>query len=366
MTVLQSRPAASPADVTGTPRRAPRTVRRVTLDGAASLIGSASASLALVTVLYEHVLPFSGTLGFLVCWYLVFLACYAALVSMSNPRPVVVDRVVTATLWVAASVVLFAIGTTLYYTFHRGWDAFTHTNFYTQTMAGVSPTAPLAQGGILHAIVGTGIEIGLAVVVSVPLGIGTAVYLSEVGGPGTRLVRTVVEAMTALPEILAALFVYVVLIVEFGWPKSGLAVSAAMAVTMVPIIARASEVSLRVVPNGLREASMALGSSRWTTVRKVVLPCAAPALVNSTILGVARAIGETAVPLILSGSSSFMNYNPTTNEMNSLPLSIYTAVKTHEDAQITRAFGAASVLLVAVLVLFAIARWLTRGKAAQR
>ena len=90
--------------------------------------------------------------------------------------------------------------------------------------------------------------------------------MSEVGGRGSRLVRTVVEAMTALPEILAGLFVYVTLIVDFGLPKSGLAVSAAMAVTMVPIIARASEVALRVVPNGLREASNALGASHWKTV----------------------------------------------------------------------------------------------------
>jgi phosphate transport system permease protein len=172
--------------------------------------------------------------------------------------------------------------------------------------------------------------------------------------------------MTALPEILAGLFVYVTLVVGLGGPKSGLAVSVAMAVTMVPIIARASEVSLRVVPNGLREASLALGSTQWTTVRKVVLPCAAAALANSTILGVARAIGETAVPLILSGTSSFMNVNPTRNEMNSLPLYIYAAVKSGEPTQIARGFGAAGVLLAMVLVLFATARWLTRDKAARR
>ncbi len=362
MTALQERTEQKVA-----PSRAvPRTVRGMTFDQAASLVGALLASLALVTILYDHLLPFSGTLGFLVCWFVVFQGCYAALVAMSNPRPVVIDNVVTATLWAAAGVVVLAIGSTLYYTVHRGWSALTHTNFYTQTMAGVSPTAPLTQGGILHAIVGTGLEIAVAVVASVPLGIGTAVYLSEVRGPGTRIVRTVVEAMTALPEILAALFIYVVLIVEFGWPKSGLAVSAAMTVTMVPIIARASEISLKIVPNGLREASMALGSTRWTTVRKVVLPSALPALVNSTILGVARAIGETAVPLILSGSSSFMNYDPTENEMNSLPLYTFTSVKTGLDLAITRAFGAASVLLAAVLVLFAIARWLTRKDVGQR
>ncbi len=287
---------------------------------------------------------------------------------MSNPRPVVVDRCRHGNaVGRAPASSLLAIGSTLYYTVHRGWSALVHTNFYTQTMAGVSPTAPLTQGGILHAIVGTGIEIAVAVVVSVPLGIGTAVYLAEVRGPGTRIVRTVVEAMTALPEILAALFIYVVLIVEFGWPKSGMAVSAAMTVTMVPIIARASEISLKIVPNGLREASMALGSTRWTTVRKVVLPSALPALVNSTILGVARAIGETAVPLILSGSSSFMNYDPH-RERDELAtaLHLHRPSKPASISQITRAFGAASVLLAAVLILFGIARWLTRKEVGQR
>jgi phosphate transport system permease protein len=180
------------------------------------------------------------------------------------------------------------------------------------------------------------------------------------------LVRTVVEAMTALPEILAGLFVYVVLIVYFGLPKSGLAASAAMAVTMVPIIARAGEVALRVVPNGLREASSALGATHWNTVRRVVLPSARAGLGTATILAVARGIGETAVVLITSGASSFLTFNPTGVPMNSLPLYIYTAYSTHEPGAITRAFGAASVLLTMVLALFVIMRIILRDTSARR
>jgi phosphate transport system permease protein len=192
------------------------------------------------------------------------------------------------------------------------------------------------------------------------------VYMSEVGGRFSRLVRTVVDAMTALPEILAGLFVYVVLIVEVGLPKSGIAASAAMAVTMVPIIARASEVALRVVPGGLREASLALGASKWRTVRKVVLPSARAGLATATILGVARGVGETAVVLITSGASTFLTVNPTKNPMNSLPLFIFTSVKSQEPTAVTRAFGAASVLLVLVLILFVATRFLSRDKAVQR
>jgi phosphate transport system permease protein len=344
----------------------PRRLRVMTFDDWMSLVGSFLSALALVDIVYEHLLDGSGTLGFLACWFVTFLAIYAAVVAISNPRPIVVDRVITATLYAAAAVVIFALGTTVVYTFAKGFKALMHLNFFTHTMAGVSPIAPLNQGGILHAIAGTFIEVGIAVVISVPLGIGTAVYMSEVGGPVSRVVRTVVEAMTALPEILAGLFVYVFLIVEFGLPKSGIAVSVAMAVTMVPIIARASEVALRVVPSGLREASYALGASRWRTVRKVTLPSALAGLATATILGVARGVGETAIVLIVSGASSFMVLSPFTNEMNSLPLYIYTAFKTGEPLAITRAFGAASVLLVIVLVLFVATRILTRDKGARR
>jgi phosphate transport system permease protein len=348
------------------PKRPPRKIRVFTAQDWWSLFGSLASSFALVMVGYEHILDLSGLLGFLVCWYLVFLAVYATLVSISNPRPVVVERLVAATLYLAAAVVILALGSTVVYTFAKGWQAFDHLGFFTHDMAGVSPTAPLNQGGILQAIVGTVIEVGIAVAVSVPLGIGTAVYMTEVGGRGSQLVRTVVESMTALPEILAGLFVYVVLIVGFGLPKSGIAASAAMAVTMIPIIARAGEVALRVVPSGLREASNALGATHWKTVSKVVLPSARAGLATATILAVARGVGETAVVLITSGASSFLTFNPTSEPMNSLPLFIYTAYTTHEPVAITRGFGAASVLLAMVLALFVVARLLLRDKSDRR
>jgi phosphate transport system permease protein len=324
--------------------------------------GSVLSSFALVVIGYEHILDFSGLLGFLVCWYLVFMAVYGAVTAVAHPRTIVVDRLVAVSLYLAAGVVVLALGTTLVYTFVKGWMAVTHLSFLTHDMSGVAPTAPLSQGGIIHAIIGTVIEIGMAVVISVPLGIGTAIYMTEVGGRASRLVRTVVEAMTALPEILAGLFVYVVLIVGFGLPKSGLAVSVAMSVTMVPIIARAGEVALRVVPNGLREASHALGATHWKTVRKVVLPAAQAGLATGVILAIARGVGETAIVLINSGASSFTTFNPVNEPMNSLPLFIYTAYTTHETTAIDRAFGAASVLLTIVLLLFVATRVLLRDK----
>jgi phosphate transport system permease protein len=360
-------PADPPQQVPAPPRSAavddrPRRIRRLTFDDWASLLGAVLASLALVTVVYEHVLALSGTVGFLTCWFLVFQAMYAGLVALTNPRPVVVDRMVAATVWAAAGLVLYALGSTLWTTFHRGFPGLKHANTYTHTMAGVSPTAPLSQGGAAHALVGTLIEVGIAAAFSVPLGIATAVYLSEIGGRFARPVRTMIEAMTALPEILAGLFVYVVLVLGVGLQKSGLAVAVAMAVTMTPIVARSGEVALRIVPAGLREAGAALGATRWRTVLQVILPSAKGGLATAAILGIARGIGETAIPLICSGASSFMNTDPTDNQMNSLPLYIYTALKSGEPTQIKRAYAAAGVLLVLVLVLFALTRLLSRNR----
>jgi phosphate transport system permease protein len=343
-------------------KRKPRRVRALTLDDWLSLGGSVLASFALVEVGYLHLLNFSGIVGFAVCWYFVFLAVYGAVVAVANPRHIVVERLVAATLYLVAALVVFALATTLIYTFAEGWRAFVHPNFFTHDMAGVSTAAPLNQGGIYHAIVGTVIEVGMAVVVAVPLGIGTAVYMTEVRGPGSNLIRTVVEAMTALSDILAGLFVYAVLVVGFGLGKTGLAASIAIAVTMLPLVARASEVALRIVPGGLREASEALGATHWKTTWKVVLPSARAGLVTAAILAIARGIGETAVVLVTSGASSFLNYNPTREPMNSLPLFIYTAYETHQPVALTRAFGAASVLLAMVLLLFVVARWVVRDK----
>jgi phosphate transport system permease protein len=344
------------------PKPRPRRVRSLTLDDWLSLGGSVLGSFALVEIAYLHFLNFSGVVGFAVCWYLVFLLVYGTVVSIGNPRHIVVERLVAATLYLVAALVIFALASTVVYTFAEGWRAFVHLNFFTHDMAGVSTSAPLNQGGILHAIVGTLIMVGIAVVVAVPLGIGTAVYMSEVRGPGSHLIRTVVEAMTALSDILAGLFVYALLVVGLGLGKTGLAAAIAIAVTMLPLVARASEVALRVVPGSLRQASEALGATHWKTTWKVVLPSARAGLVTAGILAIARGIGETAVVLVTTGATSFFNANPISEPMTSLPLFIYTAYETHNPLALTRAFGAASVLLAMVLLLFVVARWIVRDK----
>jgi phosphate transport system permease protein len=366
MTVIDQAAGPSPAATAPTPRPTPRRVVKRDADEWAALVGSGLSSLALVWIIYENLLALSGIIGFIICWYVTFLVVYAAVTAIAHPVTVVKDRLASTMFLTAGAIVGLALGSTIIYTFVRGAAALVHVNFYTQDMAGVGPTAPLTQGGVLHAIAGTLIEISIAIVISLPLGVATAVYMTEVRGKLSRVVRTVVEAMTALPEILAGLFVYVVLIVRLGYPRTGFAAAVAISVTMIPIIARSSEVALRIVPGGLREASLALGSSQWQTVWRVVLPTAKAGLATALILGVARGVGETAAVLITSGASSYLNLNPFQDPMNSLPLFAFNAVRSGQELYITRGFGAAAILLVLVLTLFVIMRLLARGQVRSR
>lgn len=361
---------AGPLAVTAGPGEPPPDTPRVlggrTFDDVGSLLGSALSALLLDWLTYTQLLPFSGVLGFLLLWWLLFLAMYTAVTALGHPRTVVVERFASAIIHSGAAVVGIALFSTVVSTFIKGWPALHHLNFYTQDMAGVRPTSPLTEGGVLHAIAGSGIQIGIATAISLPLGVGTAVYMTEVGGRLAVTVRTVVEAMTALPDILAGLFIYTVLIIQFHWERTGFAAALALAVTMIPIIARAGEVVLRVVPGGLREAGVALGASQWQTVWRVVLPTARSGLATAVILGIARIAGETAPLLIVSGASTYLNLNPFHNPMNSLPLFIASAVRSGEPNFITRGYGAASLLLALVLALFALTRYLARDRVRSR
>jgi phosphate transport system permease protein len=359
-------PVVQPGFGPGDGEDRPRQLHQRTADDRLSMTGSIAGSFALVWVVYFQILPLSGVLGFLLCWYFAFLALYASVTAISNPRTVVVDRLMAAIVHVAALVVGFALVTVVVYTIWRGRLALPHLNFYTQDGSRVGLRSPLNRGGILHAIVGSSIQLGIAVVISLPLGLGTAVFMTEVGGWFSKVVRTIVEAMTAVPDLLAGLFVYVTLIIEFHMPRDGLAVAVALSVTMTPIIARSAEVALRVVPGGLREAGLALGASHWRTVRRIVLPTARPGLATALILAMARAVGESAPLLIVSGASTYFNKNPLKEPMNSLPLYIFEGAQSGQRLLVDRAFAAASVLLCFVFLLFVVTRLLARQRLAKR
>jgi phosphate transport system permease protein len=356
-------PAYDDDAVPATPRTS---IGRASANDRFDRYGAMLAALGLTWLLCERVLPLPGPAWFAIVFLLTCIAMTVMTTALSGTLTDIKDRVASIVVTAGALVVGVALASTVVFVVSRGWKPLLHPNFFTHDMAGVGPRDAFDRGGILHAIVGSMIELALALLVTLPLGIGTAVFMTEVGGRFAQVVRTVVEAMTALPSIVAGLFIYTVFIVTLHLPPSGLAASLAIGVMMLPIIARAADVVLRVVPSGLREAGLALGSSRWRVVWHVILPTARPGLATAVILGVARGVGETSPVLLTSGASSFMVTNPTGGVMNSLPLYIFTTVRSGEPASITRAFGAATVLLFLVLLLFVIARVLARPPRTRR
>lgn len=327
-----------------------------TADGVFNVLGALAGGAALATLLFGWFAPLTGLIGWVVVAYLSFLAIYALLVSFTSTREEVFDRLVTALLFSAGILLITALAFVFLFALFRGKDALLHLNFFFQTMEKAGPLDPLDVGGIAHAIVGTLIQIGIALAITIPLGVTTAVFLNEIGGRFARFVRTISDAMTALPSIVAGLFVYAAIITLITHQRSGFAASIAITVMMLPIVIRASDVVLRLVPGNLREASYALGTTRWRTVWHVVLPTSRSGLVTAIILGTARGIGETSPVLLTSGVTAVMNVNPFSGPMISLPLQVFDFVKSPEPAMIARGFGTAAVLILLVLTLFVIAR----------
>ena len=338
----------------GAPER--RRPGRTSLEDRFDVVGGLLAGGAVATLLFGWLTPMSGAIGWAVVAFLVFVAAYAILVSIRANRLAVADRVMTVLLYSAGFIVVTALVFVVVYTVFRGIPALAHVNFFTQTMRLAGPLDPLDVGGIAHAIVGTLIQISIALAITVPLGITTAVFLNEVGGRFARFVRTVSDAMTALPSIVAGLFVYAAIITLVTHQRSGFAASIAITVMMLPIVIRSADVVLRLVPHQLREASYALGSSRWRTVWRVVLPTSRSGLATAVILGTARGLGETSPVLLTSGVTAEMNTNPFEGPMISLPLQVFNFVQSPEPNMVARGFGTAAVLILLVLLLFVIAR----------
>jgi phosphate transport system permease protein len=357
-TLLETeRPAATSLPDKSASRIGPRRrVRGMTFDDLFNLIGAGAAAACTATLLFGWVAPLTGVFGWVLLTYLLFLGLYVGLTSLRSDRQEVADRVVTVLLVSAGLALMAALVFVIVFTLSRGSSALFHLNFFAQTMELAGPLDPLTEGGVLHAILGTIIQITIALAITIPLGLATAVFLNEVGGRFARFVRTIVDAMTALPSVVAGLFVYAAVIQLVTHQRNGFAAALAITVMMLPIVIRASDVVLRLVANNLREAAYALGATHVRTVWRVVLPTARSGLMTAIILGTARGIGETAPVLLTSGVTSVLNMNPFEGPMISLPLAIFDLVKSPEPAMIARGFGTAAVLLLLVLGLFITAR----------
>jgi phosphate transport system permease protein len=269
------------------------------------------------------------------------------------------DQAGRVLLAAAAVIALVPLVLVLWYVIKKGIGAWSWHFFSTD------PTGNFLgdPGGVKSAILGTIEMVALATLISVPTGVGVALYLTEYGknSPFARAVRYFVDVMTGVPSIVFGLFVYIVLILS-GFGGSGYAGwkgSIALALLMLPIVARAAEVVLLLVPDSLREAALALGAPRWRVVFRVVLPAAFSGLVTGTLLAIARAAGETA-PLLFTAAIVNATTFDVGTRMNSLPVQIFTDVGQAQDRLVARAWGAALTLVVMILILTLIARFVAR------
>jgi phosphate transport system permease protein len=260
------------------PDRSPRRPRELTLIDLWTMVGSIVSAICLNWMVFFRLTAGSSVFGFLLCTYVTFLLLYWVVTVDRLGRLVATDRVMTVFVISAGIIVLIPLVLLISYIFVEGLKALRLT-FLTEDQTGIVPLDPATAGGGSHAIIGTIEQVGLALLWSVPLGLAAAVFLNESRSPWRRPVRIFVDAMSGLPSIVAGLFIYATLILPlakksdiFGF--NGFMASLALALIMLPTITRTVEVVLRLVPDGLREASLALGSSRVRTVWSVVFPTA--------------------------------------------------------------------------------------------
>lgn len=263
------------------------------------------------------------------------------------------NRLAVGALGAAVVVALVPLVSVLAYVVQKGASGLS-VGFLTHSMKGVGPLD--SGGGAYHAIIGTLEQVGIASLLAVPLGIVVAVYVVEYRGRLAPAVRFLVDVMTGIPSIVAGLFVFSFWVLGLHRGFSGLAAGIALAVLMLPVVARTSEEMLKVVPNELREASAALGAPRWRTVTRVVLPTAASGVTTGVVLAVARVTGETAPLLLTAFGFDAIRTDPAAGPQSALPLYVFSQASSAFDVAVRRAWAGALTLIAVVLLLTVAAR----------
>ncbi len=349
MTLTEQRPAPSQ-------QQSPITARRL---GNRGLVAVLTAAILLGVLSW---LP-TGSINW-ARWIIVSVIAYCVGVYVAarivEGRRQAVDRLMAAVVTSCFLLVAMPLVSLVWTVVERGLNRFDST-FFTETMRGVVGEG----GGAYHAIVGTLIVTGLATLMSVPFGLFTAIYLAEYGH-GTKLakaIQSMVDVMTGIPSIVAGLFAYALFELLFGpGTRSGIAGAVALTVLMTPVVVRSAEEMLRLVPDELREASYALGVPKWKTIVKIVLPTAIAGIITGVVLAIARVIGETAPLLVTAGLAQGVNWNPFDGRMTTLPVFTYyqyVQPGLPPEAGQDRAWTAALVLVIIVMILFSIARILS-------
>jgi phosphate transport system permease protein len=297
----------------------------------------------------------SGILGAYIAFALVF-PIVAFLASLPYGQKTGQDRMATAVICLAFSSAFIPWCSILFTVMNRGRHAF-YSGFLTTDMLVNTGDDPLNVGGLSHAIVGTLILVLIASLIAIPLGVIAAIYIVEVKGRLSGYVRFFTQAMSGVPSIVAGLFIFTTIVTVFN-QFSALAGGLALAILMLPTVARTSEEVLKLVPEDLRAASYAMGASQFSTVIRIVLPTVRSGLITAAILGVARVAGETA-PLLLT-SQYFVKFSTklTGGPIASLPTYVFDNLRIGSDNSVARAWGGSAVLLSVIFILFVSARLL--------
>jgi phosphate transport system permease protein len=316
----------------------------------------------------------SGLLALLLGWGLAaFVILGGALTVVGLPawsaavenRRAAADRLVTAVIWAAFAVTLIPLVWLLWTVISRGAPTIDGSFLSHDMVQRLDPATGKLQagGGLQHALYGTLLVTLGAIVISVPIGLFTAVYLVEYGRTG-RIARTVtflVDVMTGIPSIVAGLFALALFTLIFGvGTRMGIMGSIALSLLMIPTVVRSAEEMMRLVPNDLREASYALGVSKWRTIVKVVIPTSLGGIVTGVVLAISRVIGETAPLLVAVGAAEAVNTNLFDGRMMTLPVFIMTQYGTATPEGYDRAWGGALILIVIVMVLNLLARVISK------
>ncbi|MFI6645871.1 phosphate ABC transporter permease PstA [Streptomyces sp. NPDC050504] len=290
---------------------------------------------------------------------LYVLITYVATSVVENRRQAK-DRVATSLIWVSFVLAIVPLFSLIWMTVSKGIKVL-DGYFLSHSMAGVTGFEP--GGGAYHAIIGTLEQVGIATVISAPLGLLTAVYLVEYGkGALAKAVTFFVDVMTGIPSIVAGLFILSIMLLA-DLPPSGLMGSLALTILMLPVVVRSTEEMLKLVPNELREAALALGVPKWRVILKVVIPTAIGGITTGVMLAVARIAGETAPIMLLVFGSQLINSNPFEGPQSSLPFYIWEQYRVGSEASYDRAWAAALVLIAFVMILNLVARGIARWKA---
>jgi phosphate transport system permease protein len=280
-------------------------------------------------------------------------------------RRLLADRVATIGVHAAFVLALVPLVWILWTVVTKGLSLVLQSQWWTNSQAGVSPRR--AGGGAYHAITGTILTAGVTTLIAVPIAVFTAIYLVEYGrGRFARVVSFMVDILTGIPSIVAALFVYAVWVGLLGQQRVGFAVSLALVLLMIPVVVRSTEEMLKLVPNELREASYALGVPKWKTIARIVLPTAARGIITGVLLGLARVMGETAPLIILAPYTAFINMDLLNGNIAALPTLIFTNFGSNIPAQNDRMWAAALTLILLVLLLNLVGRFVARFSTVRR